>query len=480
MRFIAKIILENFQSHEYTEINLDKGLNVILGNSDSGKTAIIRAIRWVLYNEPRGDFFMQYGKDSVSVTLEFQDGLSLKRYRNKGTNGYVLIDPSGEDYTFENFGTEVPVEIRNLLHMNKMPLGNKTNITLNISDQMDGPFLLMETDSLKANAIGRLVGVHIIDEAASNVNRDLKNHQRRIKSLREEKDRLIVEEQELSYLDHEVKKIKASKENIFILKKKISLLKELKNKKDILEKISETSKRLNHQLKCLEYTNELEKRLNTIETHLLEFNRRSIYYNRVTYLKNEKKIWKNHYQKYKNLPILKSNYIMLKDYNYTLSKLIHQNKLYHEVIHQKQRIQEDLRRLKDLGIISDRLYILESKIKQLQNYLEYYHRYHELIRRIQLGYQYLEKFQVLEQLNKNYTLLSKAMKNLISYKKEMETWLFINKQRKDLQLNINMAEKSKQKYLDLYEQLLSTLKICPTCLQPIHEGTKEHLKEHFK
>ena len=50
MIYIKKIELHNFQSHEYTEMEFDRGLNVILGNSDVGKTAILRAIKWALYN----------------------------------------------------------------------------------------------------------------------------------------------------------------------------------------------------------------------------------------------------------------------------------------------------------------------------------------------------------------------------------------------------------------------------------------------
>ena len=54
MTNIKKIIIDNFQSHEHTEIEFGPGLNVIVGPSDYGKSAVVRALRWVLYNEPRG------------------------------------------------------------------------------------------------------------------------------------------------------------------------------------------------------------------------------------------------------------------------------------------------------------------------------------------------------------------------------------------------------------------------------------------
>ncbi len=46
---IDSMVIKNFQSHKYSEINfLDKSLNSITGSSDSGKTSILRAIGWVL------------------------------------------------------------------------------------------------------------------------------------------------------------------------------------------------------------------------------------------------------------------------------------------------------------------------------------------------------------------------------------------------------------------------------------------------
>lgn len=46
-RKIKSIIIKNFQSHANTELELCDGVNVILGNSDVGKTAILRALGWI-------------------------------------------------------------------------------------------------------------------------------------------------------------------------------------------------------------------------------------------------------------------------------------------------------------------------------------------------------------------------------------------------------------------------------------------------
>jgi exonuclease SbcC len=48
--YIQKLKIKNFQSHHDTEIEFGPGINVITGTSDAGKTSILRAIMFVLYN----------------------------------------------------------------------------------------------------------------------------------------------------------------------------------------------------------------------------------------------------------------------------------------------------------------------------------------------------------------------------------------------------------------------------------------------
>lgn len=65
MKRFERLLIENFQSHEQTEVFFTEGLNVFVGPSDSGKSAILRALRWVLYNEPKGTDFIRAGKSGA-------------------------------------------------------------------------------------------------------------------------------------------------------------------------------------------------------------------------------------------------------------------------------------------------------------------------------------------------------------------------------------------------------------------------------
>lgn len=46
--FISKVKVENFRNLENFEINLNKGLNVILGENNVGKTNLVSALRIAL------------------------------------------------------------------------------------------------------------------------------------------------------------------------------------------------------------------------------------------------------------------------------------------------------------------------------------------------------------------------------------------------------------------------------------------------
>lgn len=96
MIFIKSIEIENFQSHKYSKLDFSENLNVIVGPSDNGKSAIIRALKWVLFNEPKGTEFIRYGENFCRVSIILSDGSKIIRERTKTKNLYKLIKNSNE------------------------------------------------------------------------------------------------------------------------------------------------------------------------------------------------------------------------------------------------------------------------------------------------------------------------------------------------------------------------------------------------
>ncbi|MFY9139896.1 MAG: AAA family ATPase, partial [Thermacetogeniaceae bacterium] len=175
MTNIKKIIIDNFQSHEHTEIEFGPGLNVIVGPSDYGKSAVVRALRWVLYNEPRGSSFIRAGAKVCKVTIELNNGTLITRLRSTtGKNQYLLRKADGEELVFEGFGNEIPAEIIQTSGVRKIFIDDNNKVELNFGAQLEGPFLLAENGAVRAKVIGQLGGVHIIDLAQRSVNTDLR------------------------------------------------------------------------------------------------------------------------------------------------------------------------------------------------------------------------------------------------------------------------------------------------------------------
>ena len=48
---IKSVEFQNFQSHKKTILEFVPGVNIIVGLSDAGKSAVMRAIKWCLKNQ---------------------------------------------------------------------------------------------------------------------------------------------------------------------------------------------------------------------------------------------------------------------------------------------------------------------------------------------------------------------------------------------------------------------------------------------
>lgn len=183
---IVKVILDNFQSHGHTEIDLDDGLNIIVGESNHGKTAILRGIMWAVTNQPLGNDFIMAGQDECSVTVCYNDGTSIKRGRTMKDTGYYDIYYHDDNGTlqrgqYRGFTNAVPVEVANVHQMPKVNITKDIETHLNVLSQLDGPFLLTESPTVKAAAIGRITGTHVIDAGIKDTNKAIQANRKAIK-----------------------------------------------------------------------------------------------------------------------------------------------------------------------------------------------------------------------------------------------------------------------------------------------------------
>jgi len=173
---IEDIEIANFQSHQDSQLSLCPGVNVITGRSESGKTAIMRALGWWYSNRPQGFAFRSdfSGKDdSTRVGIAFKDGNWVIRERNtKGINCYQ----TATEGMLSSLGTDVPLEVSSILNL----------ADYNIQHQHDKYFLLQNTSGEVAKALNDIAGLDIIDTCLSKINSIIIRTKERIKDSDEQ------------------------------------------------------------------------------------------------------------------------------------------------------------------------------------------------------------------------------------------------------------------------------------------------------
>jgi len=166
---IKSLKIQNFQSHEQSAIEFSSGVNIIVGGSDSGKTAIIRALRWLIWNRPSGNAIRSNwgGETNVQLVVEKNIVVRSKDKQDK----YIIKTGQKKDIEFKAIGVSVPEEISRLLNINE----------INLQTQFDVPFLLSESPGVVAQHFNKVARLDKIDTGTSNVNSAIRSLEQTIK-----------------------------------------------------------------------------------------------------------------------------------------------------------------------------------------------------------------------------------------------------------------------------------------------------------
>ena len=221
---IKRIEIHNIQSHENTVLELSKGINAIVGSSNNGKTAILRALNWVRYNRPLGidnlaSHWIVDDKGNLikemSVTIENENGV-VTRKRTKNENQYIVNDKE-----LNVVKSDVPDEVETILNLSET----------NIQNQQDAPFLISKSSGEVAKYFNKVVRLDIIDRVLSNaeskrrsVNNDIgftekqiKDYENKLESFNwlDNAERLFTRYEHIESRNSELKqKINALKEKV--------------------------------------------------------------------------------------------------------------------------------------------------------------------------------------------------------------------------------------------------------------------------
>ncbi|MGM0501484.1 MAG: AAA family ATPase [Bacillota bacterium] len=482
MKNITKVEIKNFQSHQQTTIEFAQGFNVITGPSDEGKSAIVRALNWVFYNEPAGTDYIRVGASRCEVKVTFNTGYQIIRSRtpSNSRNRYELITPEGKKSVFEKVGRDVPQEIINVHGMPKIEFDQDFKMNLNFDHQLGGPFLLKNSQANSAKVIGGLLDVHLVDSAIRETANDLATQKRQEQQLEEDKLEIENKLQEFDHLP--------------------DLAAEIEKKEDLFTKIKNYKSRLD--------------KLDTYKSDLEEKEKKIKRYNQIN-------------SELQNLEQANKLLLKIKNNKKRLEKLKKLFKKWNEINKTKEKIRKLLLEVKDIEKSKDFLSRAQNKLDKYQRLDELEKNYQKHQQRIALGNKYMNNFSGVEQVKgirkkliKDYdklmrlkeisNKLSKTRKgikkrkrlinNLPTKKEEQELKNKVDKKLSEIERlkelknqqeklltdiqqkksKVKQNKKQVKKLVEDYSELLRQAGRCPTCFSEINENLINSLINNYK
>ncbi len=480
MNGFKKLVIENFQSHEHTRIDFSQGLNVFVGPSDSGKSAILRALRWVLFNQPRGTDFIHTGAGKCRVSLTLTDGTEIIRVRGGSVNRYILRTPEGEEKVFEGWGTGVPQEILDAHQIKPVSLDHK-EIYVHYGTQLESPFLLFESAQNKAKTIGRISGAHIIDNALKKTSSDRQAVNNEIKYLEQQADQLkekLKPYENLSQLEEAYHQAEAHYKEAGNKREKAGQLKQLSDKLASVRADQQAYLRLLKELENVPYADRL---LTGLERKHLLFRQLKRLQDQRQRVLEEKETCLRTIENSQALPQVKNHLASIEHKQDRLALFNNIKKRLDQLHREKKREEETLNRYAHVQELS-------GIIEKLQNQVGRQKQFIDLIGKWRDFQQEKQKIQHMIQANLEVPRLSNTILPGLEQKAERlrrltavhEKWADVVSRLAIGKQFTKEKEKEIARITDQWAKLLTRLEKCPTCGSRIDASVIEHIMEEYR
>jgi exonuclease SbcC len=175
---IKSLHIQNLQSHKDSFLEFSPGVNIIVGQSRNGKSAIFRGLEKLARNRPiiglESWIHRHDPKNAIAVELATTDGHIIS-WEGPKDQRYVL---DGEE--FRGFGTEVPQPVAEALNLDP----------INTQFQFDAPYLLFDSPGQVAKTLNKIVHLDAIDKGLGNASalkrtndRDIQAQETRLEEL---------------------------------------------------------------------------------------------------------------------------------------------------------------------------------------------------------------------------------------------------------------------------------------------------------
>ncbi len=185
---LERLLIKDFQTHSKTTIEFDQ-ITCIIGESDTGKSSVLRALRWLCLNDRRGlGFVGKWGKAKQALVKLTVDNHVIARKKGKGINEYWL------DGSILGFGIgesgKVPDSIAKILSLS----------SLNFSNQHSQPFWFSETAGKVSRELNAVVDLGVIDSTLANVNSEVRKARSEKAVCEKRLQEAKVEKQQLAWV----------------------------------------------------------------------------------------------------------------------------------------------------------------------------------------------------------------------------------------------------------------------------------------
>jgi len=272
--WIEKLELKDFQKHKHLVINFTNGVNVIVGETGTGKSCVMRAIDWLFFPfELKGDVVRKENSKKTSVKVWLSNGSIIERLKSDSVNRYIIGE--GEDkQEYNAVGKVLPKEVKEALLVNYIDIDGE-RLILNISNQIALPFLLDKSGSFRMKLFNLMTGNHITDKVMQDYNKNslrLNRQQKTEEELIEEYNKNLIEA-EMIVAEKQIKKIEFKKQ-----------YDKIKTKEEIYDNLVEINTEQKKKKKEIQETElKLKKYENRLAWEIVEYLKKTI--NKYTILK---------------------------------------------------------------------------------------------------------------------------------------------------------------------------------------------------
>lgn len=197
---INSIAIKWFESHQDTLIKLHPGVNILIGESDNGKSSIIRAIKWNAHNRPQGNSYRddkldpENKKDKLKLTevnIKY-DKKNILRARD-GTPGGVNHYQIENNEPLRALRSDIPDEIQEITRIK--------DVNIQTQHPLDQYFLIGDKPGQTAKEFNKVAGLVVMDKATADINSQVRSCNSMIKMTKLEIDTRLEEIEDTEWVD---------------------------------------------------------------------------------------------------------------------------------------------------------------------------------------------------------------------------------------------------------------------------------------